>query len=120
MSELTRATRCSSRSSRISFADDPSDDEEGKTRGSVLARGSVLSGRGSVVGPIPATQLLVSVQLKAGETVCATPLGSKTVQNTHFTVVKLVKTFNQDSFCIDYPAFISVGYGTRPEREAVA
>ena len=38
--------------------------------------------------PSPATHW-VSVQLKAGETVCATPFGSKTVQSTHFTVVKV-------------------------------
>ena len=72
----------------------------------------------AAVAPSPATQLLVSVQLKAGETVCATPFGSKTVQNTHFTVVKLVKTCNQDSFCFDYPAFISVGNGTRQRPHA--
>ena len=54
--------------------------------------------------------------MKAGETVCATPFGSTTVQNTQFTVAKLVKTCNQDSFCFEYPAFISVGYGARRRR----
>ena len=40
------------------------------------------------------------------------------MQNTHFTVVKLVKTCNQDSVCFNFPAFISVGYGTRCLRGA--